>query len=106
MKRREFLAGLGAGAAGLVSAGNAFAQNPIDAILQSPRRGQWSDEFDAQLSNEQAGNSTIPVFSEQTPGLIELAMDDYRRIAGNGGWPVVPASEKLQLGVTAPAVTE
>jgi murein L,D-transpeptidase YcbB/YkuD len=106
MKRREFLAGLGAGTVGALATGKAFAQNPIDAILQSPRRGQWSDEFDSRTSGEQAGSSTVPVFSEETPGFIEVAMDEYRRIAANGGWPVVPATEKLEIGVTSPAVSE
>jgi L,D-transpeptidase YcbB len=106
MKRRDFLAGLGAGTVGALATGKAFAQNPIDAILQSPRRGQWSDEFDSRASGDQAGSSTVPVFSEETPGFIELAMDEYRRIAANGGWPVVPAAEKLEIGVSSPSVSE
>jgi murein L,D-transpeptidase YcbB/YkuD len=105
MKRRDFLAALGAGAAGSIVAGRAFAQNPIDALLQSPRRGAWSDEFDARASETRPGTSTVPVFSEQTPGFIEAAMDDYRRIAANGGWPVVPATDKLELGAASPAIS-
>lgn len=103
MKRRDFLAAVGAGAGSLVTR-KAFAQNPIDALLQSPRRGQWSDEFDARRGDLKPGASTIPVFSDQTPAFIEQAMEDYRRITGGGGWPVVPANENLKLGSTSPAV--
>ena len=106
MKRRDFLAALSAGAAGGMLAGKAFAQNPIDALLQSPKHGQWSDQFDARASETRPGTSTVPVFSEQTPGFIEAAMEDYRRITANGGWPVVPATDKLELGAASPAVTE
>lgn len=105
MKRREFLAALGAGAASSLLGGKAFAQNPIDALLQSPKRGQWSDQFDARRGDDKPGVSQIPVFSEQTPGFIEMAMDEHRRIAGSGGWPVVPANEKLELGSQSPSVT-
>ncbi len=105
MKRRDFLTGVGAGLAATGLGGRAFAQNPIDALLQSPKRGQWSDQFDARRGDAKPGVSQVPVFSEQTPGFIEAAMDDYRRIAGSGGWPVVPANEKLQLGSQSPSVT-
>jgi murein L,D-transpeptidase YcbB/YkuD len=105
MKRRDFLAALGAGAAAGMVSGRALAQNPIDALLQSPRRGQWSDQFDANRAESKPGTSTVPVFSEQTPGFIEMAMEDYRRIVGNGGWPVVPANEKLELGTASPSVS-
>ncbi len=84
----------------------ALAQNPIDVLLQSPKHGQWSDQFDARASETKPGTSTVPVFSEQTPGFIEAAMEDYRRITANGGWPVVPATDKLELGAASPAVTE
>ncbi len=100
MKRREFLGAIGAAAASAI-ASPALAQNPIEALLQSPRRGQWRDEFDAGRGESQPGISNVPVFSDQTPIMIEQAIDEYRRISNDGGWPVVPANEKLQLGVAS-----
>jgi murein L,D-transpeptidase YcbB/YkuD len=105
MKRRDFLAGLGAAMAGATAVGRARAQNPIDQLLQNPKRGQWSDQFDARRGDSKPGVSSVPVFSEQTPGFIEAAMEDYRRIAANGGWPVVPANEKMRLGSEGEAVS-
>jgi len=105
MKRRDFL-GLAAGFASAAVSSRAFAQDPIEAILQSPRRGQWSDQFDAGRSEAQVGNANLPIFSEQTPALVEAAIADYQRIAYSGGWPVVPANEKLRLGARSPAVRE
>ena len=102
--RRGFLSSVAGGAAATAFAGKAFAQDPIEALLQSPQRGQWSDQFDAGRGEYRPGTSALPILSSRTPELIELAMDDYRRIVSTGGWPVVPANEKLQLGASSPAV--
>ena len=104
MKRRQFLSAMGAAAGSLASTA-ALAQNPIEALLQNPRRGQWNDEFDARRSENRPGSSSIPIFSEQTPAFIEQAMEEYRRITGAGGWPVVPANDKLRLGSVSPSVS-
>ena len=104
MKRREFLAAAAAGMATTAMSGKAFAQNPIDALLQSPRRGTWNDEFDSGRGDNPPGSSSVPIFSEQTPYHIEAAIADYQQIVANGGWPVVPANEKLRLGATSPNV--
>lgn len=106
--RRLFLTGTAALAASTV-AGVAFAQNqdPIADILSSPRRGNWDDQFDAQVSAKGANediSTTIPIFSPETIGFTEQAINQYRDIVAQGGWPVVPADKKLQLGVTDPNV--
>lgn len=101
MKRRDFLGSIAGIAASAAIGPRAFAQNPIDALLQSPRRGQWSDQFDAGRGDIKPGVSNLPIFSERTPELIEAAMADYRQIVVDGGWPVVPANEKLRLGITS-----
>jgi L,D-transpeptidase YcbB len=104
MKRRAFLGYLG-GAAGIGAfPGLAFPQNPIDSLLNNPRRGLWSDQFDARRDEATPGKASLPIFSEQTPYLVERATLDYRRISDNGGWPVVPANEKLEIGVVSSAV--
>ena len=102
MKRRQFLASM-ASAATLTASSRAFAQNPIESLLQSPGRGRWSDEFDA-TRDQKAGSSNLPILSDRTPELIEAVMNDYRRITASGGWPVVPANNKLELGVQSPNV--
>ncbi len=101
MKRRDFLSGsaslLGAAAIG-GTASPALAESAIDRLLQNPNRGAWTDQFDAQKGGAELNSSSAPIFSEQTPGMIEQAIGQYRQIVSAGGWPVVPANEKLRLG--------
>lgn len=104
MKRRDFLKTLGAAAATGGFVGPAFAQNPIDSLLSNPRRGQWNDQFDAGRDETKPGSASLPIFSTRTPFLIEEAMAEYSQIVASGGWPVVPANNKLELGAISPAV--
>ncbi|BCH33711.1 amidase [Mesorhizobium sp. L-8-10] len=102
--RRFFLAGAGAVAATVLT-GAANAQDVIGDILSSPRRGNWNDQFDASVS--QSGGkvaSHLPIFSPETVFYIEQAIGQYSNIVAQGGWPTVPASKKLKLGVVDPDV--
>lgn len=101
--RRLFLTGAGAVAAAALS-GAASAQDVIEDILNSPRRGNWDDTFDARASQGGKVASNLPIFSQQTVGYVEQAIGQYSGIVGQGGWPVVPATKKLQLGVVDPDV--
>lgn len=101
--RRSFLTAAGALAASAVT-GAASAQNVVDEILQSSRRGNWNDTFDARASEGGKVATTLPIFSPQTVSYVERAIIQYQDIVGRGGWPVVPATKKLQLGVTDPDV--
>ncbi|MFC6488549.1 L,D-transpeptidase family protein [Nitratireductor sp. GCM10026969] len=102
--RRIFLAGAGAAAAASTFAGAARAQNLIDSIINSSRRGAWGDQFDAQVSEVGEVSSTRPILSPETVRHVESAIAEYSRITAQGGWPVVPANKKLQLGVIDPDV--
>lgn len=108
--RRAFLASTGALALTTV-AGVAWAQeiDPIRDILSSPRRGNWDDTFDAQVSGGGGGqpakiSTTQPIFTPETVANTEAAINQYRDIVAQGGWPEVPANKKLKLGVTDPNV--
>jgi len=102
MKRRDFLGGatalLGASAVGGTGA---RAESVIDRILKNPGHGSWNDQFDAQKSGAALNTSKSPIFSDQTPLYIERAIGEYRQIVSSGGWPVVPANQKLELGATS-----
>ena len=76
----------------------------IGDIMKSDRRGNWSDDFDAQASQGEKVASKLPVFSPQTVTYIETAIGQYQQIVAAGGWPVVPATKKLKLGVIDPDV--
>ncbi|MET0170470.1 MAG: L,D-transpeptidase family protein [Aliihoeflea sp.] len=100
--RRTFLAGAGALAAAAISQ-SANAQNGIDSIIGASRRG-WDDQFDAQGSAGGQVATTRPIFSPDTLVHVQDAIGQYQNIAANGGWPVVPDQNKLQLGVVHPDV--
>ncbi|RUM98662.1 murein L,D-transpeptidase [Pseudaminobacter arsenicus] len=101
--RRSFLSAAGALAATSLS-GAAFAQNVIGDILNSSRRGNWDDTFDARASEGGKVASNLPIFSPQTVSYIEQAIGVYQNIVAQGGWPIVPDTKKLQLGVEDPDV--
>lgn len=101
--RRIFMRGVAASAAAAF-AGPAGAQNLVDTIIGSPGRSAWGDQFDAQVSSGGRVASTRPTLHPDTVRFLELAIADYSRIASSGGWPVVPATKKLQLGVVDPDV--
>ena len=101
--RRFFLSGAGALAATALS-GTANAQDVIGDILKSTRRGNWDDQFDARASQGDKVASNLPIFSPQTVSYIEQAIGQYSGIVAQGGWPMVPATKKLRLGVVDPDV--
>jgi len=101
--RRFFLSGAGALAMAALS-GPVSAQDVISEILQSERRGNWDDTFDARASQGGKVASNLPIFSPQTVMHIEQAVAQYSGIVAQGGWPMVPATKKLELGVVDPDV--
>lgn len=105
VSRRRFLRSAAAlGAA--TFAGGAYAQDALDELLNSPRRGMWDDQFDAKASRTATAVVTnTPTFSPDTVYNTQAAIAHYQQIASSGGWPQVnPAGAKLELGVTDPAV--
>ncbi|MBU0585828.1 MAG: L,D-transpeptidase family protein [Alphaproteobacteria bacterium] len=101
--RRFFLTAAGAMAATALT-GVASAQDVIGDILNSSRRGNWDDTFDARATQNDKVASNLPIFSPQTVSYIEQAVSQYSSIVAQGGWPMVPATKKLQLGVVDPDV--
>jgi len=101
--RRFFLCGV-ASLAAVAAAGQASAQDVIGEILKSDRRGNWDDEFDARASQGDKVASNLPIFSPETVLYVEQAIGQYSAIVAQGGWPIVPATKKLKLGVSDPDV--
>ncbi|MGB7287903.1 MAG: L,D-transpeptidase family protein [Salaquimonas sp.] len=98
MKRRFFLSAAASILGATALPGAAKAQTLIDRLLQNPNHGSWSDQFDAQKGDAALNSSNSPIFSDRTPAMIEQAIGQYRNIVAQGGWPVVPANQKLKLG--------
>lgn len=105
ISRRRFLGKAAGLIAATAAAAPAFAQTAIEDIINSPRRGAWDDQFDAKSSRSVAKTATRhPISSADTIAFVERAIFDYQNIVARGGWPVVPATKKLKMGVAEPEV--
>lgn len=85
----------------------ALAQSAIDSLINAPRRGDWDDQFDAKAASRTATAvvSNTPILGPQSVPSIQQAIWQYQQIASAGGWPQVnPSQQRLQIGVTDPAV--
>jgi murein L,D-transpeptidase YcbB/YkuD len=80
-----------------------FAEDPIDQVLQNGS-AEWSDGFDAASVGAADIRTTIPTMSPQIIEALQYAITQYSDIVAKGGWPVVPADKKLQIGMSDPAV--
>jgi murein L,D-transpeptidase YcbB/YkuD len=103
LKRRSFLKGAGALATTALATG-ASAQTVIDELLKAPGRGAWNDRFDTRGGSGDRVASHLPILSPETVSFVQQAIAQYNGIVQNGGWPVVPATKKLKLGVIEPEV--
>jgi murein L,D-transpeptidase YcbB/YkuD len=102
--RRSFsLGGLSLAAFGAMGVLKAFAEDPIDQVLQS-KAAEWSDGFDAAANNASDVRTTIPTLSPEIIAASEGAIQKYSDIVARGGWPMVPADRKLKLGMKGQAV--
>lgn len=84
----------------------ALAQNALNDLMGSSRRGNWDDQFDANSSRSAVGVvSNNPVLGREAPVYMQQAIMQYQQIVQNGGWPEVPATQqRLQIGVSDPSV--
>jgi murein L,D-transpeptidase YcbB/YkuD len=88
---------------GTAFAGQSWAEDPIQQVLQQ-RQAEWSDGFDAAASTAPAIRGDIPTLSADIVGAVEHAILQYSDIVARGGWPMVPADQKLKVGARGPAV--
>jgi murein L,D-transpeptidase YcbB/YkuD len=100
--RRAFLAVAGAFAASAFAT-SAFADDAIQQILNS-RRSNWGSGFDSVGGSRPKVATNLPIFSPETVSFVELAIQQYQNLVARGGWPQVPATKKLELGVADPDV--
>ncbi|HEV7251044.1 MAG TPA: L,D-transpeptidase family protein [Shinella sp.] len=104
--RRAFLRSAATLSAAAV-AGQALAQTALDDILNAPRRGNWDDQFDAEVSRTAIATvSNNPIFGSGSSGYLQQAIVDYQNIVSSGGWPTINTQQKLEMGVADPAVAQ
>ncbi len=100
MSRRRVL-GLAVGAT-VAAAGRALAQgsdDPLEQLIQQNQRGDFGQNFDSASRTVLMPKSSLPTLSAATAQTTEQAIARYEQIAASGGWPQVPPSDRLRLGV-------
>jgi murein L,D-transpeptidase YcbB/YkuD len=105
VNRRQVLRHIAGGAAvfgGAALVRSAFAQSTQDAMLRALiRQNQQSDfgqDFDATSRTILMPKSSLPTLAGATAQTTEQAITQYDALRARGGWPQVPATEKLRLG--------
>ncbi|GGE46405.1 amidase [Agaricicola taiwanensis] len=99
LSRRQLL-GYGAG---LVAAG-ALASKAQAQNATQMAQVEWGSSFDGGVQVSRLPSTSVPLLSEQTVQATELALQDYIRIEQQGGWQMVPATSRLELGQRHPNV--
>jgi len=110
MNRRRFLRRLGSATAmvggGLLATRLAGAQDSQlqSLIEQNQRGGEFGLGFDSASRTIPMPKAALPTLSPLTVQTTDQAIRRYEAIAGTGGWPLVPAGDRLRLGNRHPAV--
>lgn len=65
---------------------------------------EWAQSYEAGAQMT-VSRSTTPILSTQTVAATESAIEQFRQIVANGGWPQVPAGQQLKLGSNSQSVS-
>ena len=104
--RRAFLVQC-AGVAALTGvASRAFADDPLDALMDDGRAGQFGQDFDQASRTIHMPKPTAPMLSPATEQFTQKAIAAYDEIVARGGWPTVPHVDELRVGNRHPSVVD
>ncbi len=90
------LAGLTAALASSTSLAALAAPVDASSAILNPQ-AEWEQKYDSDARLGVPRTST-PLLSQQTIAATEAAAEAYRSIAAQGGWPMVPTNQTLQVG--------
>jgi murein L,D-transpeptidase YcbB/YkuD len=106
--RRGFLKGFARSAmvAGTsVLAARANAEDlTLEQLIEQNQRGEFGESFDSASRTIHMPQASLPTLSPSTPQTTEGAIVQYEGIVARGGWPAIPPTDKLRLGVRHPSV--
>jgi L,D-transpeptidase YcbB len=105
LDRRGFLRGA-AGAAGVAASIRAAAAQDslLESLMQQNQSGDFGGGFDSASRTLQMPKSSLPTLSPATVQTTEQAIPRYEALVARGGWPHIPPTDKLRLGVRHPSV--
>jgi L,D-transpeptidase YcbB len=105
--RRRVLTGLTAGAASALAT-RAFAQaqaeDPLQQLIQQNQNSDFGQNFDSASRTIKMPTASLPTLSAGTAQTTEAAISRYEQIVAAGGWPNVPPSDRLRLGIRHPSI--
>jgi murein L,D-transpeptidase YcbB/YkuD len=104
--RRRFLAQCTGAAVLSGVAGRAFADDPLDALMDDGRPGQFGQDFDQASRTVHMPKATAPMLSPATEQFTQKAIAAYDEIVARGGWPTVPHVDELRVGNRHPSVVD
>ncbi len=106
--RRRFIKGVGILALGSALTPRAHAQtdDPLQTLLRQNQRGDFGEGFDSASRTVQMPKASTPTLSAGAVQTTEQAIAQYEQIVASGGWPQVPKTDRLRLGIKHPSVMQ
>lgn len=89
--------------AGLVGVAGLAATSSKAQTLMA--QSEWTEGFDVSAPTDGAADPVRPSLGDQSASFTEQAISEYTNIAQQGGWPTVPATRVLKIGMSDPAVS-
>jgi murein L,D-transpeptidase YcbB/YkuD len=83
----------------------AAADDPLQTLIQQNQNTEFGQGYDSASRTILMPKADLPTLSASTAQTTEQAIARYEALVGSGGWPEVPRSERLRLGVRQPSVT-
>src|SRR6202140_4789220 len=96
--RRRFLAQCVGAAALSGVASRAFADDPLDALMDDGRPGQFGQDFDQALRSIPIPKPRAARLSPATDHFAQKAIAPYDETVARGGWPTVPHVDEFRVG--------
>ena len=107
LTRRTFLATAGASLAAGALARAAEEQTPdqmLDELMRENQDSGLGSGFDNASRNVKLPKKSLPTLSPSTAETTQASIAQYEAIVAKGGWPEVPAGDRLRVGAKGPAV--
>jgi len=102
--RRAFLGILGSLAAAAATRAQAAEDPTLQMLIQQNQQREIGRDFDSASRSIRMPKASLPTLSPATEKTTELAVGQYANILAQGGWPVVPPTDRLRLGNRHPSV--
>src|ERR1700686_1487793 len=104
--RRRFLAQCVGAAALSGLAGRAFADDPLDALMDDGRGGQFGQDFDQASRTIHMPKPTAPMLSPATEQFTQKAIAAHDEIVACGAAPRGRSVDELRVGNRHPSVVD